>query len=677
MNAALGELGILSALVGATWLVVAARGEVKGAVGRVARPVVVLVGGAAVTMLALQLALLADDFSIAYVINNSRSTTPLVFKVSSAWAALEGSIVLWGLVLAGFTLMVFRQHRRNPDPLGAGALMVLGGVALFFFGMMATIANPFELCTQAIGASCVDSTPVPWADAIVVADGRGPNPLLQNHLLMAIHPPVLYVGYVGLTVPFAFAISALALAQPGIAWARRTKAWTLAAWSFLTVGILLGGWWSYEVLGWGGYWAWDPVENASFLPWLAATAFIHSSFVQMRRGMLQAWNFVLIIGAFSLTILGTFLTRSGAIASVHSFTQSSIGPVLLGFLALVLIGSFGLFARRAHVVAQSPRLESLMSREGAFLANNLLLTVFGAVVLIGTLFPLFVEAFTGDTVGVGRPFFDRFAVPLSFALLLAMGTGPLMPYRIARASIVWERIRVPLRLALGVGAALVILGLREAWPLLSIVAASYVIAAIGAHLLRLSRAGATKRDESLGSSALRVIRSDAGFWGGQLSHIGVAVLAIGIAGSSGLASTHTVSLEPGQRGEFAGYEFTYVRPFTSQDDHRVVTGASIEVARGETGLGIVRPRVNEFQGQAQAVPTPGVLSRVSGDLYFTIIAIDGTGVTLDVWWFPLQWMVWLGGLIAGLGGMWSTVMRRAGAQRVETRSSVRPVTIDG
>lgn len=665
MNAFLGLASVIAALAGSIWIIAAGIRYLRGQDGSMVRPVALYVGGAVAAFLVLEIALLGDDFSLAYIANNSRSTTPLIFKIATAWAALEGSIVLWGLTLAGYTYLVFRRHQQNPDRLGAGALVVLGIVGLFFFGMMATIANPFEACTSALANSCLESSPLPWADAVAVAEGRGPNPLLQNHILMAVHPPVLYAGYVGMTVPFAFALSALALSLPGIEWARRTKSWTLAAWTFLTVGIVLGGWWSYEVLGWGGYWAWDPVENASFLPWLVATAFIHSSFVQMRRGMLQAWNFVLIISAFSLTILGTFLTRSGTVASVHSFTQSAVGPALLGFLAVTLVVSFGLFARRSHLVAQSPRLESLSSREGAFLFNNLLLTVFAFVVLIGTLFPILVEAFSGDTVGVGRPFFDQFAVPLSFALLLAMGVGPVMPYRVAKPAVVLRRVTPAFQMALGIGAVLVLTGMRAAWPLLAIVAATFVIAVIVLHLLRLTRTSADKRNENMGTAALRVIRNDPGFWGGQISHIGVAVLAIGIAGSAGLATTDTIRLEPGDTAAISGYEYTYTSPFTSQDSNRSITGASIDVQKDEATIGIVRPRVTTFSGQGPSVPTPGVVSRLSGDLYFTLIAIDGSGITMDVWWFPLQWMVWLGGLVAGFGGLWSTVMRRMDARGTE------------
>ena len=278
---------------------------------------------------------------------------------------------------------------------------------------------------------------------------------------MAVHPPVLYVGYVGFSVPFAVGIASLATADHEETWLRTTRTWTLTAWGFLTTGIVLGAWWSYEVLGWGGYWAWDPVENASFIPWLLATAFIHSSVVQMRRGVLQSWNYVLVIGAFAATILGTFLTRSGVVASVHSFTQSSIGPVLLAFLAVVLAGSLALFATRIHLVGSAPRLDSLASREGAFLLNNLLLAVFAFVVLSGTLFPLAVEAFQGNTVGVGRPFFDRWAVPLSYSLILAMGIGPITPFRVARRQVLWERVRTPMRISLGLAALLVLLVSRN------------------------------------------------------------------------------------------------------------------------------------------------------------------------------------------------------------------------
>ena len=357
MLAFLGSAGVIAALIGSILLVVRGIRRARGGEADIRTPGKLVLAGAVISMVAMQVALLTDDFSLAYVANHHSSATPFPFDVATAWAALEGSIILWGLVLAVFTWVVVRQAS---DRLGSAAVAVMAGVGVFFFGLMITVANPFEVCVDALATGCAASSAWPFTAADVPANGPGPNPLLQNHFLMAVHPPVLYIGYVGLTVPFAYAIGALALGVPGPEWLRRSHRSTLVAWSFLTLGITLGGWWAYEVLSWGGYWAWDPVENASLMPWLVATAFIHSGLVQQRRGMLQAWNFVLVISAFALTILGTFLTRSGTINSVHSFTQSAIGPALLGFLVLVLVGSFTLFAMRSHLVASSPRIETFV-----------------------------------------------------------------------------------------------------------------------------------------------------------------------------------------------------------------------------------------------------------------------------------------------------------------------------
>ncbi len=660
MTALLGDVGLLAAMFGALTLVAAGVPLSGGMVpvGWYRTGARMMLAGSILSMAALQLGLLSNDFSIAYIANNSATTTPTIFKMASAWAALEGSIVLWGLVLAVFTYLVYRQLGDASDLLGAGALTVLGIVSVFFFGLMVTVANPFAVCTEAFGTSCAASSPWPWAATASVTEGRGPNPLLQNHFLMAVHPPILYIGYVGLTAPFAFAISALAQRLPGIEWAKRTKQWTLISWSALTTGILLGGWWSYEVLGWGGYWAWDPVENASFMPWLLATAFIHSSFVQIRRGMLQSWNFVLVIATFSLTILGTFLTRSGSITSVHSFTQSAIGPALLAFLAIVVIGSFALFATRAQLVASSPRLESFSSREGAFLTNNLLLTVFGFVVLIGTLFPIFVDAFAGRTVAISAPFFNRFAVPLSLTLILAMGIGPIMPYRVAKLSLVWDRIRTPIQVGLAAGALAVVVGVRAPWPLLTFTLTGFVAAAILRHLYSQAVRLRAKRELTLGTAALRVIQGDPGFWGGQLSHLGVLIIAVGIAGSSGLATADTATIAVGDSISFSGYTVEYRAPFSRSEPNREVLGARLFVSQNGQTIDAVEPRLNRFTGVNQFIPTPGVMSRLSGDLYVSAVDIQADSVTVDLWWFPLQWMVWLGGLVIAIGGVWSATMRR-------------------
>src|SRR3990170_2760156 len=664
MTATIGYLAILFAALSSLALTVQGfrgmRNPARATVAKLQWPVYGLVGGAVLAMIALEVGILNDDFSIAYIANNSATTTPFIFKVASAWAALEGSIVLWGLVLAVFVYTVYRgvARRSGPDLLGSGALAVMGIVSLYFFVLMATVSNPFSICAQPASIGCLEAGHWPWADSLAALEGRGPNPLLQNHILMAVHPPMLYVGYVGMTVPFAFAMAALMLGASGTEWLLRTRTWTLIAWSFLTAGIVLGGLWSYEVLGWGGYWAWDPVENASFMPWLLATAFLHSTVVQERRGMLQAWNFVLVIATFALTILGTFLTRSGVIVSVHSFTQSAIGPVLLWFLMVALVASFGLFTSRINVVASSPRLDSLASREGVFLVNNLLLTVFAIVVLTGTLYPMFVEAFSGSQVGVGRPYFDRMAIPLSYALLLAMGVGPVTPYRAARGSVVWERVRTPVRIALGAVAVAVVIRYRNPFLLLGILAATFVMSVILTNLHRSARAMADKNGLSLPRAASRVMRNDPGYWGGQLSHFGVALLAFGIAFSANLSVEATVELAPGETETVAGYDITYIGQFTREETNRTVIGAEVEVSRNGRLLSRQEPRINQYGATSQSLATPAVDESLNGDLYLSLKSIDEQGVRLGVWWFPFIWLVWVGGLLAGLAVLWSRLARK-------------------
>ncbi len=619
-----------------------------------ARPARVLLWASVASMVVLQIGLQVDDFTLTYLANNHSSTTPFPFDVATAWAALEGSIVLWGIVLAGFTWAVVRDHRGGSDPLGAGAAAVMGAVAVFFFGLMLTVSNPFETCTAVAEGvrRCLESSPLPLVGAVAPVDGAGPNPLLQNHLLMAVHPPMLYVGYVGLTVPFAYAISALAQRITGPAWLDRSKRWTLVAWSFLTLGIVLGGWWAYEVLSWGGYWAWDPVENASFMPWLVATAFLHSALVQRRRGMLQSWNFVLVIAAFALTILGTFLTRSGTIASVHSFTQSAIGPVLLAFLVVVLVGSFGLFAMRANDVAQPSRLESLSSREGAFLYNNLVLTVYAFVVLVGTIYPLFLEALVGSTVRVGEPFYNRLAVPLSFGLLLGMGVGPVMPWRVARPDLVWSRIHGPLQVALAAGAITVIATTTIGWVVLAVVICTFVIAVIIRHLLSQAHHAAAARGTGVGREARRLFTRDPGYWGGQVSHLGVAVLTLGIAFASNLAVHDQVTMRPGDVVRFDGWEVRYDTPFTRSEANRTIVGVRLAVSRDGTPVTTLSPRLATFSNSAQAILTPSVHTTLTGDLYTTLRTIDPGSreviVSLDS--SPMQWLLWLGGLVTAGGG---------------------------
>ena len=630
--AAVGWTGIILGLAGSVALAVQGlRAQRHPAqVRRAALNVAVggMVAGAAVAFVALEVALLTDDFAVSYVAANHARATPLLFTVTSAWSALEGSILLWVLVLAGFTAAVLRGVRDTFDRLGTGALGVMGLVATFFFGLVSTAANPFRIL------------------AVVPPDGPGPNPLLQNHILVAFHPPLLYLGYVGFTVPFAFAMSALLRGEAGRDWLRRTRRANLVAWTALSGGLVLGAWWSYEVLGWGGFWAWDPVENAALIPWLVATAFVHSAVVQLRRGMQQAWNVVLAIAVFALTVLGTFLTRSSVVASVHGFTRSAVGPMLLGFLVLVLVGSFGLFAVRGQRVVSGGRPESLLSREGAFLVNNVLLALLAFVVLVGTVYPVFVEAFTGAQVSVGRPFFDRMAVPLGFALLLIMAVGPFLPYRLATRRVLADRLRWPLLAASAAAAVLVVAGVRSVAVVLAVFLAVGTIAGSARELL------ASAPSRSL-PGLLRLVRGRRGYWGGQIAHVGVLLVAVSIAVSGALAERSSATLAPGQSLAFAGYTVTYDRRVERQLPDRKVVAARFVLRRGGVVVRVAEPRLSTFRNQVQAVAAPSVWTTPRQDIYLALTRLDDQRAAVNLYRYPLMWLLWAAGLLVVLGGLWA------------------------
>lgn len=616
-----------------------------------------MLAGAVVSMLALEIALLTHDFAMSYVDEVDSRALPLLFTITAAWSALGGSIVLWTLVLAGYTALVLRGVRGTEDRLGTGALGVMGIVGAFFFGLVTTVANPFQI---------VPDPP---------SDGPGPNPLLQDHILVAFHPPMLYLGYVGFTVPFAFAMSALLLRQGGVEWLRRTRRANLVAWSFLTAGLVLGAWWSYTVLGWGGYWSWDPVENAALIPWLVATAFVHSAVVQVKRGLLQAWNFVLVLATFALTILGTFLTRSGVVVSVHTFTESGVGPALLVFFVLVVVGGFVLFAWRGQRVASTGRLESPASREGVFLVNNLLLSLFAFVVLTGTVYPVLVEAITGAQVSVGEPFFNRLAVPLSFALLLAMGVGPFTPYRRATGSVMWTRLRWPLLVASAATAILVLAGARS----LPVAAAVFLAVTVVTGSVRQLLVSAPRPRLA---GVLRLLGTQRGYWGGQLSHLGVAVVAVIIAVSGAFAARDTLTLNRGSSAEFAGYTITFDGTTRSSTPDRQITDAWITFRTHGRIAYVATPQLSAFKNQTQAVGIPTVWSSPGQDIYVALAQLDTGQVTLNLYRYPLMSWLWIGGLLVVAGGFWALTGRtrrkaeRSAVDEPVAEATSEPVTSD-
>lgn len=659
MTAAAGTSAVALALVAAGALIVASVRGVRGnqrAAAAVPYVAGVMLAGAVLALVVLEFALITDDFSIRYAAEHHARSTPMMYAIVTAWAALEGSIVLWGVVLAGFIYALARTVRAG-DRLGLAAVAVAAGVAVFFFGMILTVANPFDLVS-----------PVP-------SDGPGPNPLLQNNPLMAVHPPLLYVGYVGFTIPFAFGIAALALGDAGRQWLRRTRTWTLAAWVFLTAGISVGALWSYQVLGWGGFWGWDPVENASLLPWLSGTAFLHSAIAQSRRGVLSAWNVILVITTFALTILGTFLTRSGVTASVHSFSQSAVGPVLLGFFVVVVIGSLGLFAARAHLVSSPPRIERLVSREGAFLANNVLLSVLTFVVLLGTTYPILLEAATGAQVSVGRPFFDRFAAPLGLALLAMMAIGAVLPYRAAKRSLVIDRLRMPVIIALGAGASLVVAGMRTGWVVLATILTVLVVAAAGTELWRQSQ----DRTGTRPTAMRRLVRGNRGYWGGQLAHVGVALIILAITFSTNLVRQDTVTIAVGQTVQTVDTALRFEGMREWAEPNRTVRAADIVMVRDGQEVGRLLPRMNSYPLSRTAIAAPAVRMTIAEDLYLALRDLQPGEVTLEVYRYRFMWLLWAGGLVTVAGAGWAMTGRRGSSRRAATNAAERqsePVIVD-
>ena len=611
-------------------------------------------------VLAMLTALVTHDFSVSYVAQVGSRATPLFYTIISLWGALEGSILFWAWVLALYGMLVVWRTRHRSGNLVPYAAMTLLAVSLFFAILLVGPANPFHLVS-----------PAP-------ADGPGPNPLLQNHILMAVHPPLLYLGYVGMSVPFAFAVGAvLSNEAESSDWIRLTRPWTMASWGFLSAAIIAGMWWSYEVLGWGGYWAWDPVENASFLPWLTATAFLHSAMVQERRGMLRVWNLNLVVGTFALTILGTFLTRSGIISSVHAFTTGTIGYYFLAFISLVLIFGVVVVAGSSDKLRSKGRLDSAASRETVFLLNNLFLTAFMLTVLVGTLFPLVAEAVRGVKVSVGGPFFNRMSLPIIAALLFLMGVGPALPWKAATREELRDKLALP-----GIGAAVMLViglvaGMRDVYGLLVFAFVGYAAAANAREYLIAARARRSAHGESWSTAIARIIAGNRRRYGGYVAHFGVFFVALGVAVSQTMRSEREGTLKAGETLTVAGKTIRLKELWSRDEPQRSVVGATVEVVDGSRVRGTMQPRMNFYATSQEPVPTPDVRSSVAGDLYLNLMAYrpDGSSVTIKAIYQPLVPWIWFGGGVVVLGAVisgWPTAPRRRAATVIAMPSDATP-----
>ena len=513
----------------------------------------------------IELAFAGDDFSLEVVQQHSSIETPTFYKWAAMWSSQEGSLLLWAWVLSVASSLALYATRNKLREVAPWATAVLAGVASTFIGLMlfAGGVNPFSTLN-----------PVP-------ADGAGLNPLLQ-HPSMMIHPPMLYSGYVAFTIPFAFAIGALVTRRLDASWIRATRRFALIAWALLGFGLLLGARWSYTELGWGGYWAWDPVENAALMPWLIGTAFLHSIMVQEKRGMLKAWNACLIVATFSLALLGTFLVRSGVLQSIHAFGDSTVGPYILGLIAVVLIGSTALIVSRLDDLRSEKRIDSLASREAVFVVNNLLLVALCATIFWGTFFPLIAELFTGEKSSLAAPWFDRYTTPLAIGLVLFTGIGPLLAWRRVSWASAKRVFLVPGLVAAAVAVGLLLLtnAASERWAFALFVFAGFALVGLAQEFWRGAAARRSLRGGSMPQALVAIVSRNRRRYGGYIVHVGIVVLLVGIAASSSFQTNRDVRLAPGESAAVNGRTITYERPTMAVDGQKIRLGAVVRVEQG-------------------------------------------------------------------------------------------------
>jgi cytochrome c-type biogenesis protein CcmF len=588
LGSALLALALAAALAAAA-LALAGRDGDRRRVELSRRTVYAFCGLLTACVVIIEVAFASDDFGFKIVQEHSSIETPPFYKLAAMWSSQEGSLLLWAWVLsiaASVSLWATRNKLREIVPYATAVMM---GVAAFFTGLMlfAPDVHPFATVSGA-------------------TDGVGLNPLLQ-HPSMMIHPPMLYSGYVAFTVPFAFAIGALVTRRLDAEWIRATRRFALIAWTFLGFGLLLGARWSYTELGWGGYWAWDPVENAALMPWLLGTAFLHSIMVQEKRGMLKVWNACLVVGTFSMALLGTFLVRSGVLQSIHAFGDNTVGPYILGLIGVVLIGSTALIVSRLDDLRSPKRIDSLVSREAVFLVNNLLLVGLTAVIFWGTFFPLISELFTGEKASLAAPWFDRYTTPLAILLVLFTGIGPLLAWR--RVS--WESARRIFRLPLAV-AAVATLALavfsdaaHKPWALALFAFAAFALTGLAQEFWTGAAARRRASEESMPQAVVGLVTRNRRRYGGYIIHAGVAVLLIGIAASSSFQTNRDVNLRPGETTTVDGRTITYVKPTVAVDSEKFSFGSVLRVEEGGKLVGYLRPSQRFFRPTGQEGGTIG------------------------------------------------------------------------
>ena len=589
-------------------------------------------GLVALAVVILLRALLSHDFSLEYVAAYSSSTLPTNYVFAALWGGQKGSLLFWSFMLSLFATIVQLQNRERNRELMPWVTATLMTVAVFFLGLVTFLTDPFE------------RLPTP------AFEGADLNPLLQNYWMM-IHPPSLYTGYVSASVPFAFAIAALATGRLGDQWIRSTRRWALFSWFFLSLGNLFGAMWAYEVLGWGGYWAWDPVENAAFMPWLVSTAYLHSVMIQEKKDMLRVWNMILVLLTFSLTIFGTFLTRSGVISSVHSFTQSGLGPFFIGFLLLVLLTAGGLVVYRLPELRTSGTIESFFSRESAFLFNNLILVGIAFAVFWGTVFPVLSEWVRGVKITVGPPFFNRVNAPLGVVLLFLAGVGPVIAWRRASPKNLRRAFLVPV--ASGLAAAVLLSALRVplGYAHATFALSCFVLATIVQEFWRGVQVRRAMLHESAPRALSRLVGKNRRRYGGYIVHVGIVAMFVGVAASSVFRVEVQQTLSAGQEMQVGKFTLRYDRIATEEDAHVSRLMAVVSVFQDGRQIATLSPEKRLYKKPQQPTTEVAMRSRLTEDLYLVLGSYDPQSklVTILAYVNPLVSWIWIGGIILALG----------------------------
>jgi len=581
-------------------------------------------------IMVLLFAFVTSDFSLKYVASYSSRTLPMFYTISALWAGQAGSLLLWTWLLCLFSAIVVWQNRQKNRDLMPYVLGTLLFTTFFFFGLMVYATSPFELLPQS------------------VADGNGLNPMLQNPG-MVIHPPTLFIGYVGFTVPFAFAIAALISKRLDAQWISTTRRWTLFSWLFLTLGILFGAKWAYVELGWGGYWAWDPVENASLMPWLTGTAFLHSVIIQEKRGMLKVWNIVLIVLTFSLTIFGTFITRSGIIGSVHSFGVSNLGPLFLIFLNVILIVSLGLLWLRRPNLQSDNHLDAFLSRESSFLFNNLILVGIAFAVFWGTIFPFISEAVRGAKITVGPPYYNQVNLPLGLALLALTGICPLIAWRKVSKRNLRRSFVIPLSGFLLTGVVLLLFGLRSLYSIMSFALSVFVLITIGLEFYRGGKARSRIRNVSLVQGMWDLTTRNKQRYGGYIVHLGVVMIFVGITGSSAFQKEQTAVLDQGESIKIADFSLQYQGLVDQSTEHAQIVAAQLHVDKSGETVATMFP-AKQIHRNNEPVSEVDIRQTLKEDLYLILAGWDDQQrATVKALVVPLVAWIWIGGTVMIVG----------------------------